>query len=169
MAEYSTTGVSKAELNAALTGKADASAVPQPASSAPMAEKTGAAIGSATTKFALEDHQHPRLTSTTLATVASGSTVTVTFTRSFTNKPGMVMTEIEGDATGSAQPAIFKVQSWTQDANSLYTGAVIKVWRAQVIPQNLATLLLGAIFSIFGASVVGTQFSVIAVARSDVP
>lgn len=142
--------------------------IPQPATAAPMSEKTGAAVGNATTKFALEDHQHPRLTSTTYATVASGTTVTVPFTRSFTNKPGIVCTEIEGDTATSSQPAVFKVQSWVQDASNNYTGAVIKVWRAQVLPQNLATLLLGAVFNLFSASVVGTQFSCIAVARSDV-
>lgn len=145
-----------------------AGSIPAPATTAPMAEKTGASIGTQTAKFALEDHQHPRLTSTTMATVAAGSTVAVSFTRSFVNKPGMVMTEMEGDSSASAQPATFKVQSWTVDSNGAYVGAVIKVWRAQVVPQNLATLLLGAIFNLFGASVVGTQFSCIAVARSDV-
>ena len=63
--------------------------------------------------------------------------------------------------------AIFKVQSWTQDGGN-YTGAVIKVWRAQTIPTNLVSLLLGGVFNLFASSVVGTQFSVIAVARSDV-
>ena len=36
------------------------------------------------------------------------------------------------------------------------------------IPQNLVNLLLGAVFNLFGAAVVGTRFSLIAVARSDV-
>lgn len=133
----------------------------------PSAEVTGGASG-ASTAIPRDDHSHPRLTSTTMATIATGSTVQVNFTRTFVNKPGMVMTEIEGDTSASAQPAIFKVQSWVQDGGGLYTGAVVKVWRAQVIPQNLATLLLGAIFNLFAASVVGTTFSVVAVARSDV-
>lgn len=49
-----------------------------------------------------------------------------------------------------------------------YTGCTVRIWKAQTIPQNLATLLLGSVFNIFAASVVGTRFSLIAVARSDV-
>lgn len=142
--------------------------IPQPANTAPMAEKTGAAIGAATSRFALEDHQHPRLTSTTYATVASGNTASVTFTRAFASEPGIVCTEIGGDTSVNAQPGVFKVQSWVQDAQSNYIGAVVRVWRSQTVPQNLATLLLGAVFNLFAASVVGTRFSIIAVARSDV-
>lgn len=162
MAE-TTGGVTLGEVQALL-----GAVMPKPATVAPKGEATVAAVGPDPTVFALDQHQHPRLTSTTYATVASGSTVTVTFTRSFANKPGMVMTEIEGDATASAQPSTFKVLSWVQDGGGLYTGAVIKVWRAQVVPQNLATLLLSAVYTIFGAAVVGTQFACIAIARSDV-
>ena len=143
-------------------------AVPLPSTMAPRGEAVTPTPGTDPTKFAQEGHMHPRLTSTTMAVVASGSTVQVAFTRTFANKPGMVMTEIEGDTTATSQPAIFKLQSWVQDANSNYTGAVIKVWRSQVVPQNLATLLLGAVFNLFSASVVGTNFCVIAIARSDV-
>lgn len=117
---------------------------------------------------ARNDHAHPRLTSVTVATVAAGSTVTVPFTRTFTNKPGMVFTEYEGDVSATAQPSSFKVNSWVQDAGNNFIGCVVKVWRSQAVPQNLVTLLLGGIFNLFGASVVGTNFSVIAVARSDV-
>jgi len=49
-----------------------------------------------------------------------------------------------------------------------YTGCTVRIWRAQTVPQNLATLLLGGVFNLFAASVVGTRFSLIAVARSDV-
>lgn len=142
--------------------------VPQPSVAAPSGEATTPTAGSNPAAFAQEGHRHPRLTSTTMATVTSGSTVSVTFTRTFVNKPGMVMTEIEGDTAATSQPAVFKVQSWVQDASLNYTGAVIKVWRSQVVPQNLATLLLSAIFNLFSASVVGTNFCVIAIARSDV-
>lgn len=133
----------------------------------PAGEATTAQPGE-TTKAQGAGHQHPRLTSTTTATVATGSTVLVPFTRTFTNKPGVVCFEIEGATSVSAQPAVFKVESWTQDAQSRYTGCVIRVWRSQTVPQNLATLLLGAVFNLFAASVVGTQFTCIAVARSDV-
>lgn len=142
--------------------------IPQPSISIPASEAVTGNAGTDPAKFSMEGHAHARLTSTTMATVASGSTASVAFTRTFGTKPGMVMTEIEGDTSASAQPAIFKVQSWVQDGSSNYIGAVVKVWRAAVIPQNLATLLLGAVFNLFGSSVVSTNFSVIAVARSDV-
>lgn len=143
--------------------------MPAPATVPPKAEATVPAVGTDPKIFSLDGHQHPRLTSTTYASIATGSTVAVSFTRSFTNKPGIVITEIEGDIAGSAQPANFKVQTWVQDAGSLYTGCVVKAWRAQTVPQNLVTLLVGAVYNLFAASVVGTQFSCIAVARSDVP
>lgn len=141
--------------------------MPKPADTAPLSEKTGAAIGALDTRYAKADHQHPRLTSTTYATVASGSTASVPFTRTFIQKPGIVCTEIEGSTGTGAQPAVFKVESWISDGTN-YTGAVIRVWRSTTVPQNLATLLLSAVFNLFSASVVGTQFSCIAVARSDV-
>lgn len=137
------------------------------ATDAPLGEATTAAPGDPT-KAQSMNHQHPRLTSTTYATIATGSTVQVNFTRAFVNKPGIDCTEIEGDTSASAQPAIFKVQSWIQDTDSTYIGAVIKVWRGQVVPQNLVSLLVGAVFNLFGASVVGTQFCCIAIKRSDV-
>ncbi len=112
-----------------------------------------------------DDHQHPRLTSTTMATIGPANTVTVTFTRNFINAPGIVFTEINGAAT---QPAVFKVESWVM-TGSLYTGCVVRAYRSQTVPQNLVNLLLSAVFNIFGASASGTVFSCIAVARSDVP
>lgn len=154
--------VNQAALDAVTAG------IPKPANTAPMSEKTGAAVGSQTQRYALEDHQHPRLTSSTEHVVTTGSTVAITFTRTFVNKPSPVFTEIEGDTSAAAQPAIFKMQSWTTDGNGAYTGGIAKVWRSQTVPQNLITLLLGAVFNLFTASVVGTKFTCIAVARSDV-
>lgn len=153
-------------LQTALT--AAVATIPTASTASPSAEAVSANPGSSMTRFVQEGHQHPRLTSTTMATIAAGSTVSVPFTRVFSAKPGMVMTEIEGDTTASAQPAIFKVQSWIQDASLNFTGCVVKVWRAQTVPQNLVSLLVGAVYNLFGASVVGTNFSVVAVARSDV-
>jgi len=137
------------------------------ASDAPAGEATTATVGN-TTMAQPAGHQHPRLTSTTMATVASGMTAQVDFTRTFVNKPGVVCIEIEGDTAATAQPAIFKVQSWIQDSSSRYTGCIIRVWRSQTVPTNLVTLLLSGVFNLFQTSVVGTMFSTIAVARSDV-
>ncbi|MBB4857020.1 hypothetical protein HNO88_000317 [Novosphingobium chloroacetimidivorans] len=151
-----------------------------------MAEKTGAAVGTATSRYALEDHQHPRLTSTTVTTIASGNTVAVEFTRPFLNEPGIVYEELPptastttpaaGDTAASAQPTQSKVIAWTKGPTTLlpnalatdFTGCTLRVWKAQTVPQNLVTLLLGSVFNLFAASVVGTRFSIIAVARSDV-
>lgn len=135
-------------------------------SDTPAVEMTGGAAGDMV-KAQGANHSHPRLTSTTIHTISSGSTLNVTFTRTFINKPGVFCTEIEGDTSAGAQPAVFKVNSWTQDANNKYSGCTIKVWRSQTIPQNLVTLLATTTYNLFSASVVGTQFSCIAVARSD--
>ena len=71
------------------------------------------------------------------------------------------------DTAAAAQPTSFKVIAWQRDGQGLYTGCIIRVWKSQTIPQNLATLLLGGVFNLFAASVVGTRFSLIALARSD--
>lgn len=83
--------------------------IPKPATAAPQSEKTGAAIGAATASYALEDHQHPRLTSTTAAVLSSDGTASAMFTRTFTAQPGVVMTEV--NAVGN-QPLVMVVQSF---------------------------------------------------------
>lgn len=175
-------GLTQADLDAALALKADASALPLPSVATPAIEVTGGAAGTNQQKFAQEGHQHPRLTSTTYATLISDGTASVSFSRTFVNKPGVVMTEV--DANGS-QPLVCVVTGWQQDGQSRYTGCSIKGYRSQVMPtQNtslsLATLLTGLItavntlaglitgFNVFGGSASGATVSVIAVARSDV-
>lgn len=161
-------------------------ASPQPANTVPMSEKTSAAIGTSQLRYALEDHQHARVTSTTVQAVSSGNTADILFTRAFANEPGIDYQELPptsntttpdaADTAGTAQPTTCKVISWTKGPTTTlptasatdYTGCKVRIWRGQVIPQNLATLLLGAVYNVFGASVTGTRFSLIAVARSDV-
>jgi len=174
MAEVTTPGVTKAELDAVM---------PKPATTAPLSEKTGAAVGQEDTRFAKEDHQHPRLTSTNYATLDANGMATVAFTRSFANKPGVNMTET--DVAANAQPLVLRVQSWVQDGQGVYTGCVIRGSRAQVLPtlnplSGLLTLVSGVVtgvnglvaqltgYNIFGGSAAGASVSVIAVARSDV-
>ncbi len=159
MAEIGSPGLSLADV---------AALMPQPASALPRSETTIGSIGSIPMRYALEDHQHGRLTSTAYASVTSGNTATVLFTRTFVNKPGLVCFEENAPTVIGGQPALFGLASWVQGADNLYIGAVIRVWRSQTVPQNLATLLLSAVFNLFSASVVGTSFSCIAVARSDV-
>lgn len=153
-------------------------AMPKPASTAPLSEKTASAIGSQTTRYALEDHQHPRLTSTTVGVVVTGNTASLDFTRTFAAEPGTVYSElpptattttpVANDTAATAQPTCHKVIAWKMNAQNQYTGCVIRVFKGQVAPTNLVTLLLSGVFNLFGATVVGTRFSLIAVARSDV-
>lgn len=72
------------------------------------------------------------------------------------------------EAIPTADRSTHKVIAWQRDGQGLYTGCTIRIWRSQTVPQNLVTLLLGGVFNLFAASVVGTRFSIIAVARSDV-
>lgn len=181
----STAVAGKADASA-LAGKADtgaltalAATVPTIANETPMAEATGGAAGLDGMKVPGAKHRHPRLTSTTVGTIAAGNTATIVFTRSFADEPGIdymelpptsnTTTPVAGDLAATAQPTACKVIAWTKNAGGEFTGCTIRVFKSQTIPQNLVTLLLGAVFNLFGASVVGTRFSIIALARSDVP
>lgn len=149
----------------------------------PASEKTGGA-GGAANKAQGAGHQHPRLTSTTYATIAANGQATVTFSRTFVNKPGLNVTET--DAVSSSQPLVARGLNWVQDGNGLYTGVVIQASRAQALPtitplSGLLTLVSGVVsgvntalaqltgYNVFGGSAVGASISVIAIARSDVP
>ena len=88
------------------------------------------------------------------------------------------MTVLEVDSGGSAPPADFKVQSWTQDAQGNYTGCTIYGSRSRVLPtltpvSGLLTLLSGvisatnAVFQVLSGYVPyeaagGAQFTLIA-------
>lgn len=168
-------GISLGEVQALVT-----SLMPKPATQAPLPEATTATVGADPSIYALDGHKHPRLTSTTLATLAADGTSTVMFTRSFSNKPGVVMTEIDASAT---QPLIMVVQSFVQ-VGGLFTGCVVKGYRSQPLPSqnqlSVASLLTGVIsgvnalastltgFNVLGGSAAGASVSVIAIARSDV-
>lgn len=156
-------------------------AIPKPATLEPMAERVGASIGTATARFALEDHQHPRLTSTTTCVLDASGLATVPFTRTFNQQPGVVMTEVN---SSSNQPLILVVQSFVQ-SNGVYTGAIVKGFRSQPLPSqsqlSVASLLTGVVtslnglassltgFNVFGGSAAGSQVSVVAIMRSDMP
>lgn len=154
-------------------------AVPKPASVTPKSEVTGGAVGTVTQKYATEDHSHPRLTSTTYATLDNDGRATITFTRAFLNKPGFSITEID---TNKTQPLVCVVESFIGPGP--YTGCVIKGYRSQALPaqpqMNLLAILgtvvagVNAIaasltgFNVFGGSPAGASVSVVAIARSDV-
>lgn len=166
-----------------LAAKADATSIPQPATATPKSEMTGGAVGGVPTRYAREDHQHPRQTSTTYATLASNGQATVPFSRTFVNKPGLNLSET--DAVIGSQPLVLRGLSWVKDANGLYTGVIIQGSRAQLLPalsplSTLLTLVSGVVsgvntvitgltnYNVFGGSAAGATVSVIAVARSDV-
>lgn len=109
------------------------------------------------------DHVHPRLTSTSSGVLGANGEASITFTRTFANKPAVVMTYVEA---ADGQPVVIKVKSWTQDAQNNYTGCVIKGYRSSTIPTNLVTLLLGGVFNIFAGSVTGVEYSLTALAKS---
>jgi hypothetical protein len=160
-----------------------AATIPQPANAKPKSEMTGGAVGTQDKRFALEDHQHDRLTSTTYATLAADGRATVTFTRTFMNKPGFSITEIDGANT---QPLVCVVESFIQPggAGTPYTGCVVKGYRSQALPAQpqmnvlaILTTVVGGInamaasltgFNVFGGSPSGASVSVVAIARSDV-
>lgn len=160
-----------------------AGTLPQPANAPPKAEMTGGATGSQSDRYALEDHQHPRLTSTTYATLDSSGTATVSFTRAFTNKPGLNLTEV--DSAAGSQPLVLRGSSWVQDTSGKYIGVTIIGSRARFLPTinplsgtlSLLTSVVSGVnsvfatlthYDIFGGSASGASVSVIAVARSDV-
>ncbi|WP_375272048.1 hypothetical protein [Sphingomonas sp.] len=154
--------------------------MPRPSTVTPSSEAVAGSAGSNTAKYAQEGHQHPRLTSTTLATLGADATAIVTFTRSFKNKPGVVMTEIDAN---TSQPLVMVVQSFVL-TDGAYTGCVVKGYRSQPLPSqsqlSVASLLSGVIttlnamassltgFNVFGGTAAGAAVSVIAIARSDV-
>ncbi|MBI0474220.1 hypothetical protein D9601_02420 [Sphingomonas sp. MA1305] len=123
------------------------------------------------------------MTSTTYATLDSSGQATVTFSRTFVNKPGLNLTET--DATTATQPLVLRGLAWIRDGNGLYTGVTIQGQRAQMLPtinplSGTIALLSGLItgvnavfaqltgYNIFGGNASGATVSVIAIARSDV-
>lgn len=110
------------------------------------------------------DHEHPRLTATATGVLNASGEATVVFTRVFPTKPGLTSMYAEA---ADGQPVVFKVKTWTQDAQNNYTGCVIKGYRAQSVPQNLVNLLLGGVFNLFAGSAAGVEFSLIAVQASN--
>jgi len=129
-----------------------------------VAAKPGAAV-----LAAREDHQHPRLTSATVQALDGAGLATVPFTRTFATLPAVTCLLYEATA---AQPVVFKVRSWIQDANGNYTGCVVQGVRASLLPAlsgiGLLTGLITALsnLNVFGGSAAGAQFCCIALQPS---
>ena len=136
-----------------------ANAIPQFSSQTPSPESKAGASGSMGL-VPHADHQHPRLTSSTSGQTVTDGTATVTFTRTFTALPGVVLMAIEN--TSSAGPSM-KVMKWltknaqgqlvdrstTQGSTETYDGCVVYAWRSRALPAqttiNVLSLLTGVI------------------------
>jgi hypothetical protein len=127
----------------------------------PITESSGAPGGAGTASRG--DHTHPRLSSATSGTLNASGEATITFTRSFAVMPCIDFTYIE---SADNPPIVFKVKIWVQDGGSNYIGCIAKGYRGQVIPQNLVSLLVGAVFNVFGGSATGIPFTCIALQPS---
>lgn len=135
---------------------------------APPAETVSPAAG-AGGMASRDDHKHPRLSSATVATLNASGEATVTFTRLFAAMPVVICTLYEA---ADNQPVVFKVKSWTQDANGNYTGCTVKGARSATLPAMAGlTLVTGVIsalanFNVFGGSAAGAQFCCLALQPS---
>lgn len=152
--------------------------IPVASTATPSNETVGGNPGSNPAKYAQEGHQHPRLTSTTYATLDGLGQAVVPFTRTFINKPGVVVTEV--DANINDQPLVVRVVGWTM-ANGVYTGCTIKGSRAQVLPtispvSGILTAVITGVnalvsgltnYNVFGGMAQGATVSVVAIVRSD--
>lgn len=159
--------------------KIEEASLPQPADQVPKSEAVSGATGSKTKNYALEDHQHPRLTSTTYATLGANGQATVMFSRTFTNKPGLNLTET--DASPQTNVLALRSLNWMMQEGR-FAGVVIEGKRALALPiLNPVSGLLGAVttgvnvvvnalsgYNVFSGSGAGATVSIIAVARSDV-
>jgi hypothetical protein len=139
----------------------------QLANMTPLSEATAATAGT-TQMAARPDHVHPRLTSASTGLLNASGEATVTFTRTFSSKPSVCLLYAEA---ADGQPVVFKVKSWLGAGGAAwtsgdYTGCVIKGYRAQTIPTNLVSLLLGGVFNLFAASASGVEYSIIVLQAS---
>lgn len=134
----------------------------------PAPEKTDPVPGNADAG-ARADHVHPRLTSATVQTLGADGVAQVMFTRSFTGLPAVTCLLYEAT---TAQPVVFKVRDWIQDANSAYVGCNVQGYRSSVLPALSGILLVGPLISslanynVFGGSAAGAQFCCIALQPS---
>lgn len=104
----------------------------------PKTEATGGAPGAAMS-IPRDDHQHPRLTSTTVQTSGANGQTTITCTRGFSRKPSPTFTVTEDNANPVPD---FKVLRWLrQDGQPWVEGAdqtatANQIWGAVVYGQR---------------------------------
>lgn len=134
----------------------------------PAPEKVTPAAGEGQ-RASRDDHVHPRLSSATIGTIGANGEVTLSFSRTFAAMPVLACLPIE---MADNQPVLFKVKSWVQDGNGVYTGCVIKAYRSSILPALSGILLVGplisalASYNVFGGSAAGVQFCCLAIQPS---
>lgn len=172
-ADADAVGQTLSGLQTGLAGKADASAIPKPASSMPSPEAVAPAKGSSE-RFALEDHTHERLASATygVTNIQTGITDAIMFTRPFPNMPCVIPSVVKNPGA----LATAEVYDWIMGSGAKagkYVGCYIIAKRQRTKVTNTAVVVLGisvlqkqdAIIEEYPAG--GLNISITAVARSD--
>ena len=133
---------------AATKGDVDAvrEAMPKPANVDPQPERMTAARGGDVSRYALEDHRHPRLTSSKNVTLDANGLATVTFDRVFEVEPTFLAGPI---GSFGNTPPIVGVEGWVKDVDGKFIGANLKGVRAvnQVMASTTPPLLNISILS----------------------
>lgn len=106
------------------------------ADTAPLSEAKTPTAG-AMSKATRADHQHPRLTSADNYTLDANGFVTITFSRTFSTEPAIVM-----NALGSGTDPVPDFRAQFNKTGALWTGATIYGQRSRPLP-SLAPLSTG--------------------------
>lgn len=131
---------------------------------APKSERSSASAG-VSLMAPREDHTHPRITWSGLATTDVSGIATFDFSaKPFDLQPVAVLAYYEASQT--SQPVALRVFEWTMNAGGKFVGCKVKAMRSQAIPQNLATLLLGAVFNLFAGAANGVQVNLVLLPQS---
>lgn len=139
-----------------LATKAEVQAIqaaqPQPAASTPPSEMLGGQTGSQT-RYAREDHTHPRITRAAVVTTDSSGGWTVTWSSPVTTPPVVLPVPVNS----STQPIVCNVATRTT------TAATGRCWLARTLPATLTLLTNLVSFDLFGAAATGIQVQVLAI------
>lgn len=127
------------------------SAMPVPANTLPPSENTAPAVG-AQTRYAREDHIHPRITRATTVTTVSGGTFGGTWTTPLPAPPTIVMTPI-------AAAASIDCQLTSAPTTTTFAG---RCWTSQTTLLNLTLITAGLTLNPTTNTAAGIQVQVIA-------
>lgn len=125
--------------------------VPQPPSTAPKTEAASAVTGSDIMRYALDDHQHPSISSRTKVTLDANGAATTMFSKTFASEPELGFAKKPGGPVG---PCVFEVDSWVMSGSD-YIGANIKGYRLTP-PQTQPTQVVLGITLVLGGNAIAT-------------